>query len=77
MLMKSEKITITGESVVDEKAIAGFQVAIDSNDPENINFSSWQTDKKACKENRDTVRADQAQFENYAYAKQDEMLAAK
>lgn len=77
MLKKEEKITIKGESIIDDKSVAGFTAAIDSNNPEDITFSSWQNDKAAYKENRTAVRADQAEFEDYAYSKQDEMISAK
>lgn len=75
MLKVSQKITITGESVVNGVSIAGFTAAIKSDDPADITFSSWQNDKQAYKANRTAVRADQAEFEDYAYAKQDELLA--
>lgn len=75
MLKVSQKITITGESVVNGVSVAGFTAAIKSSDPSDITFSSWQNDKQAYKENRAAVRADLAEFEDYAYAKQDELLA--
>lgn len=76
MLQKEEKITLRGKSVLEDgKVIEEYSVEIDSTDPNNINFSQWQTDKAAYKANRITARADQAEFEDYAYVKQDEMIA--
>ena len=75
MLNCKQKITITGESVIDGVNVAGFSASIDSTDPSNVTFSTWQNDKQAYKENRVAVRADQAEFEDFVYAKQDELLA--
>lgn len=80
MLKTTQKISITGESIVtvDDKNVsaAGFSATIDSNNPEEITLSVWQNDKQAYNANRATVRADQRAFEDFAYAKQDELLAA-
>lgn len=76
MLNVIQKITITGESIVDGVSIAGFSASINSNNPADMVLSMWQNNKKACKENRAIVRADQAEFEDFAYAKQDELIAA-
>lgn len=76
MLNVTQKITITGESIVDGVSIAGFSASINSNNPADMVLSMWQNNKQACKENRAIVRADQAEFEDFAYAKQDELIAA-
>lgn len=76
MLKKTQNITITGESVINEISVAGFNATINSENPEDMTLSTWQNNKLACKENRAQVRADQAEFEDYAYTKQDEMIAA-
>lgn len=75
MLNVTQKITITGESVIDGVNVAGFSASINSTNPADMVLSMWQNNKKACKENRVAVRADQAAFEDIAYAKQDELLA--
>ena len=76
MLKKSEKITVTGESVLEDGTkLAGFQATIDSENPENIQFTSWQQDKAAYKANRSVARVDEAEFEDYVYTIQDEMIA--
>lgn len=74
MLTKTKKITLEGRSIIDGNEIAGFVATIDSTDPKNINFSSWQINKDLYKQNRVEVRADEAEFEDYAYSIQDSML---
>lgn len=75
MLEKTESITITGRSVVGEKEVCGFQAVIRKSDPKNMQLSTWKSDKELYKENRVQCRADEAEFEDYAYAKQDELIA--
>lgn len=75
MLKKVERITLTGESMIEGVCVAGMQATIDSDNPEEISFSHWQNDQKLYKANRVTVRADIAEFEDYAYSRQDELLA--
>lgn len=75
MLTKTKKITIEGKSVVDGVKIATFMASIDSECPSDISFSSYQNNKAAYKDNRVAVRADEAEFEDYVYSIQDQMLA--
>lgn len=77
MLTNTKKITIEAKCVVGGAEIAGFRAVFDSEKPESISFHPWQIDKEACKEHRKTVRADQAEFEDYAYQIQEDMLAKK
>lgn len=74
-LVKKEKITITGKSIIDGKEVCGYQAQIDSENPSDIALTDWQVDKEMYKANRAACRADQAEFEDYAYTVQDEMLA--
>lgn len=76
MLNTKERISIIGESIIDDISVAGFNATIDSNNPANMNISVYQNNKEAYKKNRVQARADQASFEDMAYAKQDEMIAA-
>lgn len=76
MLNKSNKILIENKSVVDGKEIAGFRAVFNSDDPETMSLLPYQIDKAACKEHRTIVRADQAEFEDYAYKIQELMTAA-
>lgn len=73
---KTTKMVIEGNSVIDGVTVARFFSIIDLANPKNISLSTRQIDKDACKEHRDTVRADEAEFEDYAYSMQDKILAA-
>jgi hypothetical protein len=75
MLTTTKKITIEGKSVIDGAAVAGFVASIDSQNPSEMILSSFQINKAAYKEHRVLVRADEAEFEDYAYSIQDAMLA--
>ena len=77
MLKTVQKITLNGESIVDGVAIATFTASINSLDPADMTITNCQTNKTGYKANRTQARADQAEFEELAYAKQDEMIAAK
>ena len=77
MLEIKKNITITGESMVDGKQAEGYSATINSDNPEDITFSSWQTDKDLYKANRTQCRKDKADFEDTAYLVQDEMIAEK
>lgn len=75
MLKKEERLTITGHSMIGETEACGFQAQIDSTNPSNMTFSSWQTNPSLYKENREVCRTDQAEFEDYCFNLQDEKLA--
>ena len=77
MLKKTQKIKIEGESLIGEVSAAGFRAEIDSENPEKMTLSVWQNDKPTYKANRDAVRADQAEFEDYAYTVQDQLISEK
>ena len=75
MVTKTTKIIVEGKCAVGDDVIAHFFATIANADPENINFSTRYIDKNACKEHRDVVRADEAEFEDYVYSIQDDMLS--
>lgn len=77
MLKTKRSITLSGSSVIDGKTAQQYQAVIDSENPEDINFSNWQTNKALYKENRTLCRADEAEFEDMAYTIQDAMIAEK
>lgn len=77
MLKTKRSITLSGNSVIDGKTAQQYQAVIDSENPEDINFSNWQTNKALYKENRTLCRADEAEFEDMAYTIQDSMIAEK
>lgn len=68
--MLSKKIIITGNTVVDEVEIASYSAVLNTNDMD-LSLISRYVDKEACKIHKDIVRADQAEFEDYAYYLQD------
>lgn len=74
-LVKKENITITGKSIVDGVEVCGFQATLSTSNPGEIHFASWQNDQAMYKENRSICRADEAEFEDYAFARQDEIIA--
>ena len=77
MLTTKKKVTITGNSIIDGILAEGYQADINSDNPEDITISSWQQDKAVYKANRVQCRQDAAEFEDMAYALQDEMIAEK
>lgn len=77
MLRKNERITITGESIIDEAVVCTFTALInDLEHPENVSIVQNQKDKELYKENRAVCRADYAEFEDYVYARQEEIIKA-
>ena len=77
MLKTTQKITISGMSIIDDVNVAEYSAQIDSENPENMTLSNWQNNKELYKVNRTACRANQAGFEDLAYQKQDELIAAK
>lgn len=74
MLKKKEEITITGESVIDGKVVCGFSAKINAESPKDMSLSQWINDKEAYKANREICRKDRADFEDYAYERQEELV---
>lgn len=75
MLKMRQTINLTGESVVDNTIVAGYNASIDSKNLDSVQFSSWINNTSLYKANRTACRADQAAFEDAVYAVQDEMIA--
>lgn len=75
MLEMRKSVTVTGKSIINGVEAAGFQSTINSGNPEDIVFSSWQTDKSLYKANRVECRADEAAFEDACYELQEEMMS--
>ena len=74
MLKKTETMTIHGNSVINGVDAIGFQAQINSSNPQEMSLSNWQINPQVYKENRAACRADQAEFEDYAYSVQDKMI---
>lgn len=77
MLTLNKKITLNGTSMIDGVAVEGYTAQIDSENPENMTITSFPHNKALLKENRVQCRQDEAEFEDMAYALQDELIAAK
>jgi vacuolar-type H+-ATPase subunit H len=77
MLNIQKKVILTGKTMIDEKQVLGYQANIDSDNPINMTINRWATNKNLYKENRELCRKEEAEFEDAAYALQDEMLNAK
>lgn len=75
MLTIDTNITLTGKSMIDGVQAEGYQAVIKSDNPEDMTITSWQTNKALYKANRVQCRADSAEFEELAYAKQEELIA--
>lgn len=76
MLKTMKKITINGKSIIDNVEVCGYQAQIDESDPTIMSLSDWYINKELYKANRVECRADLAEFEDYAYTIQDELIAA-
>lgn len=80
MLNIKRSITLKGESIIDGVKVEGYSASIDGENPEGLTFGKWFTSEEAkaiYKANRTQCRKDVAEFEDAAYALQDEMLAEK
>lgn len=70
MLSGKRNITIEEKSIVKEKEIARFRAIIENGE---VTFLPLMLDKEACKEHREELRKDQAEFEDYIYQLQDSL----
>lgn len=79
-MLKNKRLTIVANSVMhddeatfsDQEVIASYGAILDLETLE-VSFTSRYVSKEACKNNRDMVRSDQADFENYVYDLQDQL----
>ena len=73
-MLSGKRISIVADSVIDGEKVASFGAVLN---PETLEMSMTgrYINKDACKVHRDIVRADQAEFEDYAYAVQDTLKA--
>lgn len=74
-MLNNKRITIVAETLLDGEKIASYGAILNLDDMD-LSLTSRQIDKEACKFNKEIVRADQAEFEDYAYMIQD-LLSAK
>ena len=71
-MLNGTRLTIVADSVVNDIRIATFHTDLNFEDME-LSLTSRHIDKELCKSNRDVVRKDQADFEDYAYDLQDRL----
>lgn len=69
-MLTSKRITILADTVVDDVKIASYGAVLNA-DTGELSMTSRNIDNEACKTYRDIVRADRAEFEDYAYTVQD------
>ena len=77
MLEKTTKMMIEGKCKVDGKDIKGFRAVIDFNNDYKMTMHPYPIDAEGCKTYRKEVRKAEAEFEDYAYQVQEELMAAK
>lgn len=75
-MLGSKKISIVADSFIDDERIATFG-AILNTDTLELSMTGRYINKEFCKTHKDIVRADQAEFEDYAYEIQDMLIKAK
>lgn len=68
-MLSTKKITISADTVVGEAKIATHAAILDI-EKNDLSLYCRQIDKEACKEYKEVVRADRAEFEDFAYAMQ-------
>ena len=71
-MLNGTRLTIVADSVVNDARIATFGAVLNLEDME-LSLTSRHIEKELCKSNRDVVRKDQADFEDYAYDLQDRL----
>lgn len=75
MLKIRKTINIGGNSSIDGVDVMLFTASIEEDAPQNMSINYFQASCELYKENRELCRKDQAEFEEFVYALQDEMLA--
>lgn len=73
-MLTGKTISITAATVINDEQIATHG-AIIKTETGDISFFSNLVNKEACKENRDIVRIDKAEFEDFAYSLQEKIQA--
>lgn len=73
-MLFNKKLTIVADVIVDDEKIASCGAVLNA-ETGDMSFYHRQIDKEACKANRNIVRADQAEFEDFAYQIQEDIKA--
>lgn len=74
-LSYTETFQRIGHTIVDGKKIVQYTCIIPANNPADMRIGITKLDPEAYKAHRDICRADFAEFEDAAYALQEELLA--
>lgn len=77
MLNITKTTQFRGESKIGETAAKMFEATINTANPENMTLNSYVINYDLYKSNRSAIAADQAAFEDVAYAFQDQLIAEK
>lgn len=70
-----DSITRTGYTEIDGKKVMQHVCSISADAPENMTVNSVKMDKELYKANREICRADAAEFEDAAYALQEQYMS--
>lgn len=71
-MLSNKKISIVADTYIDDEKIAAYGAVLNLDNME-LTMTGRYINKEFCKLHRDIVRADQAEFEDYAYALQDKL----
>lgn len=74
MLTTRKNVTLNGQSSFDGKVAAQFIANIDSQNPEDMTINRYMSDKEEYKAHRTAINTEYVEFEDMAYALQEEML---
>lgn len=72
-MLDNKRITIVADSFINDERVATFGAVLDTNNME-LSMTGRYINKEFCKVYKDIVRADQAEFEDYAYSVQDMLI---
>lgn len=73
-MLNNKRLTIVAETILDDAKIASYGAILNLDDMD-LSLTSRYIDKDTCKFNKEVVRADLAEFEDYAYKVQDKLAA--
>ena len=73
-MLSNQRITIVADTVVDEVKIATYGAILNVETGE-LSLTNRNIDNEACKVHKDIIRADRAEFEDFAYMIQDNLRA--
>lgn len=73
-MLNNRRITIVADTVVDDVKIASYGAILDTATG-RLSLTNRNIEDEACKTFKDTVRADRIEFEDFAYALQDTVMA--